>query len=418
MKKQKKGISLIVLVITIIVMIILAAAIVISLNNANIINSANKAVSDTNLKSVKTAAELAYSKYIIQNKTVPDLGNQITEDLINDGTITGEDYVIKILNKQVFVIIKGSLAELYLDGTLKIGDFVAYDAGNNSQETDQYVLDANKNALINKVMVQSTSQMKWQVLGIDKETCNVLLVLTGVATPGNQGLSLTGVESYFNHKKILDDACQVFAKGAHAVKARSVAKEDIDNIANINYDYIRSEITIWLDEEMDTGFSYSIRYNTKIEHDGLTNKELYHLDENVDGKIVKSKFSYNFTSKWINLSEMMRETATYTNPSGYSVKYKMMFRNEANTTNVSYWVAGSSIGGSNYDIAYGVDQIYGVNDASNKYAYYASYAVWIGETNKYFNYDYSITKNIKPIVYIDASAKAVKNTVTNIWEFN
>lgn len=51
--KSKKGISLIVLVITIIFMIILAATIVISLNNANVIDSANKAVKDTNKNSLQ-----------------------------------------------------------------------------------------------------------------------------------------------------------------------------------------------------------------------------------------------------------------------------------------------------------------------------------------------------------------------------
>ena len=47
--KSKRGISLIVLVITIIVMIILAAAIILSLNNAGIIGNANKAVQETNV---------------------------------------------------------------------------------------------------------------------------------------------------------------------------------------------------------------------------------------------------------------------------------------------------------------------------------------------------------------------------------
>ena len=48
MQKQKKGISLIVLVITIIVMIILASAVIISLSNSNIITKAKEAVEKTN----------------------------------------------------------------------------------------------------------------------------------------------------------------------------------------------------------------------------------------------------------------------------------------------------------------------------------------------------------------------------------
>lgn len=52
-KKQKRGISLIVLVITIIVMIILAATIVLTLQNNNIIQKSNNAVEKYNSSGVK-----------------------------------------------------------------------------------------------------------------------------------------------------------------------------------------------------------------------------------------------------------------------------------------------------------------------------------------------------------------------------
>lgn len=54
----KKGISLIVLVITIIVMIVLAATVVISLSNSGIFNTANKATLQTSLKAIQTKLEL------------------------------------------------------------------------------------------------------------------------------------------------------------------------------------------------------------------------------------------------------------------------------------------------------------------------------------------------------------------------
>jgi len=56
MNKTKKGISLIVLVITIIVMIILATAIILSLNGSNIIGKANEA---------KTKSDIANAKYVV-----------------------------------------------------------------------------------------------------------------------------------------------------------------------------------------------------------------------------------------------------------------------------------------------------------------------------------------------------------------
>ena len=61
MKNNKNGISLIVLVITIIVMIILAASVVITLSNTGIINKANDATYETELKQIQTLASLAWS---------------------------------------------------------------------------------------------------------------------------------------------------------------------------------------------------------------------------------------------------------------------------------------------------------------------------------------------------------------------
>ena len=80
MKEQKKGISLIVLVITIIVMLILASAVIISLSNSNIITKAKEAVLKTDVKnfaqelSVSLAEQKLNNKYLeIDNVTETDL---------------------------------------------------------------------------------------------------------------------------------------------------------------------------------------------------------------------------------------------------------------------------------------------------------------------------------------------------------
>lgn len=59
---MKKGISLIVLVITIIVMIIIAGAIIISLNSSNVMTKADQAVKDSDLANAKNAVTLAYAE--------------------------------------------------------------------------------------------------------------------------------------------------------------------------------------------------------------------------------------------------------------------------------------------------------------------------------------------------------------------
>jgi len=67
MKTNKKGISLIVLVITIIVMIVLAGAIVVTLANNGIIERAKEARDKANLNEVKEAANLLWSEAYINN---------------------------------------------------------------------------------------------------------------------------------------------------------------------------------------------------------------------------------------------------------------------------------------------------------------------------------------------------------------
>ena len=68
-RKNKKGISLIVLVITIIVMVILAAAIIISISNSGIVNRANTAVDETNEKQMKELVSLAWAEAYLKDTT-------------------------------------------------------------------------------------------------------------------------------------------------------------------------------------------------------------------------------------------------------------------------------------------------------------------------------------------------------------
>ncbi len=97
--KNKRGISLIVLVITIIVMIILAASVVIALNNTGIINKANEAVDKTNLKEVEQLANLVWSEEFLDGKRDDTLKSAVLEKL-KDYTDT---FDIDVDNKGVTV---------------------------------------------------------------------------------------------------------------------------------------------------------------------------------------------------------------------------------------------------------------------------------------------------------------------------
>ena len=84
MKKQKNGISLIVLVITIIVIIILAVAVILSIANNNPIENANKAKFQNDLKSIQEELELVKSSNYTENKGESYNNNDGSEISLNN----------------------------------------------------------------------------------------------------------------------------------------------------------------------------------------------------------------------------------------------------------------------------------------------------------------------------------------------
>ena len=106
---MKKGISLIVLVITIIVMIVLAGAIILSLNNAGIIEKSNEAVDLTNIANVREFAQTKWAEaYLETDKTQEKLEEYVLAELTEAG-INKDDYEIEVTEKGVTVNKKGEV---------------------------------------------------------------------------------------------------------------------------------------------------------------------------------------------------------------------------------------------------------------------------------------------------------------------
>ena len=99
---QKKGISLIVLVITIIVMIILAASVVISLSNTGIINKANQAVQLTDERQVQDLAGLVWAECYLDTAKKADIVNSVKTELANQG-VTEDKWNITVTETGVTV---------------------------------------------------------------------------------------------------------------------------------------------------------------------------------------------------------------------------------------------------------------------------------------------------------------------------
>ena len=100
MKKQKSGISLIVLVITIIVIIILAVAVILSIANNNPIENANKAKFQNDLKTIQEELTLKQSSNYIDEHT-----GKTVEDITINSLSSATNYTGKltIQNQRLYI---------------------------------------------------------------------------------------------------------------------------------------------------------------------------------------------------------------------------------------------------------------------------------------------------------------------------
>lgn len=100
-KMNKKGISLIVLVITIIVMIIIAGAVVISLGSSGIINQANAATAATDLMNIKTIADTAWGDAYASGARTRNEIKAIMQERLRGVDL--ENYLVKVTPDGVLV---------------------------------------------------------------------------------------------------------------------------------------------------------------------------------------------------------------------------------------------------------------------------------------------------------------------------
>ena len=216
--QKKKGISLIVLVITIIVMIILAGAVIISLNNSGIIDRAGNAVYESNESEINHIAQLAWSEaYLKGEKDQGKLLEAVTKALTNNG-VNPQNYIIKVTTNGVTILNKNALwiqnGTTITKGnvTLEAGDLIQYNAGVSGYTGEWKILGAEDGNLL----IMSTKDI------------NTLKLhgLEGDGSTTNYGL-LNGLDR-------LDEICKAYKKGTGAVGARSIKAEDIDKLTGFD----------------------------------------------------------------------------------------------------------------------------------------------------------------------------------------
>lgn len=190
MIQEKKGITLISVVITIILLLILAGISISSLKSVGIFEKTNEA------------------KRKIAEK---------------------EENQTKVLNQYESEIDKYLDNQNELADKAKIGDYVIYIPDTLKDETLESLKDklnmysGKDGSEVNKAIKRD--ELKWRVLDIDKKTKQVRLISE---TPTNSKIELKGYDGYNNAVKLLDDACSTLYNNFNLTsKVQNLKIEDI-----------------------------------------------------------------------------------------------------------------------------------------------------------------------------------------------
>ena len=388
--KEKKGITLIALVITIIVLLILAGVTIAALSGDNgILQNATKAKEETEIGNEKDQIGIAIAGTIADNK-----GENITEEGLktnlinrqgNDADVTEEDEYFRIrfndsqreylINKITGEIEGGDTVELpEILKELKVGSEVTYNpngiytwkakfySSTKTVDKDDVLLESGtgKNYNINK----------WRVLEIDKVTGKVTLV------PVQETIGvvyLSEAQGYNNGVYLLNEACsELYGNEEKGIKARSINLEDIENrmtdealngengAHNIDVTSYKKQV----ENKYTSSKSYPIIYenenlsvineheNNDINAFGMSEQErLIQRTENkaTEGYITTATTIQPYNTYWYKDKEF-KKNAFKTSDNGINYS-ELLIPHMGSTT---YWIASRCILTYPYDCAYGI----------------------------------------------------------------
>ena len=133
-----------------------------------------------------------------------------------------------------------TLVQMYLDGNLKVGDYINYipDAISTLYDVDEGneagTLTGLKDQIAqNSVYLDATTgkqiisqeQLKWRVLGYDEEN-NQLLIIS--EKPTDNTIVFCGYTGYNNYENILNNTCKYLYSKSQVGIARNITMKDVD----------------------------------------------------------------------------------------------------------------------------------------------------------------------------------------------
>jgi len=298
------------------------------------------------------------------------------------------------------ISVKTALDELYkpqsLAKAVSVGDYVAYDAENNHSYTSPVGTGPSHGNGNSSQTFTSSSNLKWRVLGWDEETGGVMLI--SEAPIGT--FTMKGGIGYLYAEQELNEICKIYGygTGANTSKkfnyvtgdtiegttigtitgsgARSINVDDVNRICGV------TPSTVLSSNYGKAPYTKSIYYPTTRQSTGKSTSATSRTD-------VYTSYYYKVSNYLSNTTEL----------------YKMLFKNTANSSNISYWLASRCVGPDS-SISYFYLHVVGndyMDDAPLSY----------GSSSRF--YEYSSGRGVRPIVYLKSSIQTNGKNSNGAW---
>ena len=296
MLKNKKGITLIALVVTIVVLLILAGVTISLLLDENGIIAKSKDARNANRagaikeeitlwKADKFAADNGAGSHESMDDFLTRLKDRglISEDDIN----TIKDTKELVIGKETvrFPSDAKTLVQAFKDGEIKVGDYLNYN--DYVDESKTCTTKTNENGWADQTYT-ATKNTYWQVLGLDETGEKLMLISQSPIKKGMKTdttakdwekspyLVLKGAYSYVNCKTILNNISGIYSTSLG--KAESLTAEEINRLIGVTVDY-KNE-TVYANSDP----------NTNIDEDGaLGNQYPYKETDYTPESYINSK---------------------------------------------------------------------------------------------------------------------------------
>ena len=285
-----------------------------------------------------------------------------------------------------------------LSSQVNVGDYVAYKAGTHSYTSKKGTGTTGGTGYDTPQTFTSNDDIKWRVLS--KENNEVVLISERpIQTNDNKNFYLKGAIGYLYAEEELNKICSIYGYGEGANTSKTFSYEVGDVVEGVEKKaYTGSGARSITVEDVNKicGVTPSTELNSNYGKE-FTDTLYYPTRKTPTGKSI-SKASRTEKQTYYNYKGADKISTT-------SNEYKMLFRNAADTFNISYWLASRCVlsgFGSSYHV----------------------HVLWVGKVDSNLvciaGYDadyaeYAIDYGIRPVVYLKSNIQTAGKDSSGAW---